>query len=200
MTRARNVLVADRCSAPRNWPIGVNGPTRKISSRPITSGGASGLHSPPPSQTRGNGSLPRASIHASGVPSTSRTASGTPPAVSETTTGSRAPGAVSALAMALPDTWVSRAITGPSSAIQITPAPATEANPDTERIVRGSPPPPPGPRGPRLPGGWSPRKAPPAAAAGLEANLALHRRRDRTRITEHLRRDQRVPPLLVLRP
>ncbi len=98
----------------------------------------------------------------------------TPPAASETTTGSSAPGAVSAPAMALPDKWVSRAITGPSSAIQITPAPATDTKPETERILRGSAAAPPGPSGLRLPGGWSPRKAPPAAAAGLDAKIALH--------------------------
>src|SRR5215472_4863120 len=199
MTRARNVLVAERCTRESSRPIAVNGPIRKISSRPITSGGRSRAHSTPASQTRGNGSVPRASIQASGVPSRSRTASVTPPAASETTIGSQAPGPVSALAIALPDRCVSRAITGPSSAIQITAAPATDANPDRERMVRGRAAPP-GRPGPRLPGGWSPRKAPPAAAAGLAANLALHRRGDRAGITEYLRRDQRVPPLRVLRP
>src|SRR5215472_10134623 len=196
MTRARNVLVADRCTRESSRPIAVNGPIRKISSRPITSGGRSRAHSTPASQTRGNGSVPRESIQASGVPSRSRTASVTPPAASETAIGSHV---ANALAIALPDRCVSRAITGPSSAIQITAAPATDANPDRERMVRGRAAPP-GRPGPRLPGGWSPRKAPPAAAAGLAANLALHRRGDRAGITEYLRRDQRVPPLRVLRP
>src|SRR5215472_18849046 len=49
--------------------MGVYGPTRKISSSPITSGGSSRVHSMPASQIRGNGSFPRASSQASGVPS-----------------------------------------------------------------------------------------------------------------------------------
>ena len=70
--------------------------------------------------------MPRASIHASGVQSTNSTPSVTAPDSSETTSGSSAPGAVSELAMACQDRWVSRAITGPSRAIQMTAAPMTE--------------------------------------------------------------------------
>ena len=132
------MLVADRCHgvALSSSPSGVYGPTRKISSRPITSGGSSRLHSTPASHTRGNGSVPRASIQASGVQNTSSTASVTAPDASEVYSGSRSPGPVSALAMALPDRCVSSAITGPSRASQMTSAPRTDASPDTERTWR----------------------------------------------------------------
>ncbi len=41
--------------------------------------------------------------------------------------------------MALPDKWVARAITGPSSATQMTPAPASAIAPDTEWMAQGAP-------------------------------------------------------------
>ena len=71
--------------------MGVNGPTMKISSSPMTSGGSSRLDSTPASQTRGSGSVPRASMKASGVQSSTSTASVTPPDSSETASGSSAP-------------------------------------------------------------------------------------------------------------
>ena len=46
--------------------MGVYGPTMKTSSSPMTSGGSSRLVSTPASHTRGKGSVPRASIQASG--------------------------------------------------------------------------------------------------------------------------------------
>ncbi len=46
------------------------------------------------------------------------------PASAETMSGSHAPGAVSEPLIALQDRWVASAMTGPSSAIQMTPVPA----------------------------------------------------------------------------
>ena len=75
--------MADWCSQSRIEPIQVYGPTMKTSSSPITSGGSSSAHRMPASQTRGNGSRSRASIHASGVQQQISTAEGhaarTPP-------------------------------------------------------------------------------------------------------------------------
>ena len=110
--------------------MAVYGPTMKISSRPITRGGNRRLQSTPASQTRGNGSRSRAIIHARGVVTTSKTPSVTAPEVTETTSGSSAPGAVSELTMAPPDKCVKRAITGPSRATQMTAAPASATAPD----------------------------------------------------------------------
>ena len=107
----------------------------KTSSRPITSGGSSRLHSTPASQIRGNGSLPRASIQARGVQSRSSTARVTPPDSSETTSGSSAPGPVSELTIALPDRCVSSVMTGPSKASQITSRPGHGRTPETERMA-----------------------------------------------------------------
>ena len=83
----------------------------------------------------------------------------------------RAGEAVSDAAIELPDRWVSSVITGPSSRIQITTAPATD---------KAEPMPP----GPGLPGpacraarGEVPPAAP-AAAAGLAAQLTSDRGRD----------------------
>src|SRR5579875_2799322 len=193
MTRARNVLVADRWTCPISSPIVVYGPTRKTSSRPITSGGSSRLASTPASHTRGKGSVPRASFQASGVPRSRSTASVTAPDSTETSSGSSPPGSVSALATAWPDRWVSRAMTGPSRAIQTTAAPATEAAPDTERRAGAPARIRPGGRG--RPGGSSP-VAPPAAAAGLAAQLTL----DGARHTAAggRRGQQREPALPVL--
>ena len=132
----------------------------------MTSGGSSRLHSTPVSHTRGNGSLPRASIQASGVQTSNSTPRVTSPDSTEITSGSSAPGAVRELAIALQDRCVSRAITGPSKASQIMPAPATDTTSDTERsrerALRNRPVPPggavpglrpPGPRRQRLPRG-----------------------------------------------
>ena len=105
----------------------------------MTSGGSSRLHSTPASHTRGNGSFPRASIQASGVKNTNSTPRVTSPDSTEVTSGSSAPGDVSALTMALPDRCVNRAITGPSRTSQITPAPATDTHADTERSLSGAP-------------------------------------------------------------
>src|SRR5579862_6297586 len=140
MTSARNVLVADWCSHPMARPIGVYGPTRKTRSRPMTSGGSSRLHSTPVSHTRGKGSFPRASIQPSGVQTTNSTPRVTSPDSSDVTSGSSAPGAVRELAMALPDRLVAKAITGPSRASQITPAPATDTHAETERSLSGAAP------------------------------------------------------------
>lgn len=41
--------------------------------------------------------------------------------------------------MALPDRCVNKAITGPSRASQITPAPMTDTHADTERSLSGAP-------------------------------------------------------------
>ena len=174
------------------------GPTRKISSRPITSGGSSRLHSTPASQTRGNGSLPRASIQASGVQNTSRTASVTPPDASEMRSGSSAPGPVSELTIALPDRCVSSAMTGPSSAIQITSAPSNgrqaRGRAEAAQAVAAAG----RPRPTALPGRLVPPDSAAAAAAGLAAQLTLDRGGDRAAVTEHRRREQREPALLVL--
>jgi len=89
--------VADRCTVPSSVPSGVYGPTMKISSSPMTSGGSSRLHSTPASHTRGNGTVPAASFQASGVPSSSSTPSVTAPDSSDTTSGSSAPGTASAV-------------------------------------------------------------------------------------------------------
>ena len=104
----------------------------------MTSGGSSRLHSTPVSHTRGKGSFPRASIQARGVQTTNSTPRVTSPDSSEVTSGSSAPGAVRELAMALPDRLVAKAITGPSRASQITPAPATDTHADTERSLSGA--------------------------------------------------------------
>src|SRR5579863_79199 len=143
MTNARNVLVADWCSQLSTCPTGVYGPTRKTRSRPMTSGGSSRLHSTPVSHTRGNGSFPRASSQASGVQITDSTPSVTRPDSTEVRSGSSAPGEVSELAISPPDRWVARAITGPSRATQITPAPATDTHADAERSLDGPAAPPP---------------------------------------------------------
>src|SRR5580658_5474044 len=165
MTRARNVLVAFWCRSVRISPIGVYGPTMKISNRPITSGGSRRLQSTPASHTRGNGSLPRASIQDRGVQMKASTPSVTSPDSSEVATGWSAPGCVSALAIALPEMWSSRTITGPIRATQITPAPTTETIADAEPTRAR-------PCWRRRPGGReSPGTAPPAAAAGLDAQL-----------------------------
>src|ERR1022692_558828 len=196
MTRARKVLVADRCSPPSSSPIGVNGPIMKTSSSPITSGGSSRLQSTPASQTRGNGSVPRASIRASGVPSKGSTARVTAPDLTEMISGSSAPGAVSELTMALPDRCVSRVMPGPTSAIQIRPAPAMETAPDTERMARGTAADLAGPAGRCCPGESPPGTAPPAAAAGLAAQLTRYRCRDSGAGDRRLQ--QRESPRLVL--
>src|SRR5690349_7541503 len=200
MTRARNVLLADRCRASRPRPTGVNGPTMKTSSRPITSGGSRSTRSRPASHTRGNGSRPRASSQASGVPSTSRTASVTAPDSTETTSGSRAPGLVRAVLAAPGEMCVSRVMTGPSRASQMTRAAATDTAPDAERIARGErgPPGPPGPPGPadgRRPGPESSRTPLPAAATLLAAEPTLHL--GGLTAARQLRGEQRVPALLV---
>src|SRR5579875_1228052 len=201
MTRARNVLVADRCTWPISSPIGVNGPTRKISRRPITSGGSSRPHSSPASHTRWNGSLPWASIHASGVQTRNSTPRVMAPDSIETTSGPSAPGARSAVQTERADRCASRAITGPISAIQTTAAPATDAAPYTERTV----PVPAGPRpaGPCAPDGpgWTGGSVPwtvPAAADGLGAQLTLYRPGDRAAVAGHGRREHGVSALLVL--
>src|SRR5487761_90393 len=168
----------------------------KTSRSPITSGGSSRVQSTPASHTRGNGSLPRAIIQASGVHSSSSMASVTAPASTEVTSGSSASGAVSALAMSWPDTCASRVITGPSRTTQITPAAATDMTADAERIRRGPGLALPRPGGPGCPGGSPPRKAPPAAAAGLAAELTFYGRRDAG--TGGRRRQQGEPTRLVL--
>ena len=121
----------------------------------MTSGGSSRLHSTPASQTRGNGSEPRASFQASGVPRSSSTASVIAPDSTETSSGSSAPGTASAVVIWCQDRWVSSVITGPSRATQMTRAPASEATPLAEPTVR--------------------RRADPATwAGGLAAQLTLH--------------------------
>src|SRR5579863_4601693 len=101
--------------------------------------------------------------------------------------------------MAPADRCVSSAITGPSSTSQMTSAPRTEIRPDAERTrcraaVPGDGP---GPGRWRCPEGSSPRTAPPAAAAGLAAQLTLYRGWYRAGITGHDRRGQRETALLV---
>src|SRR6516162_2618256 len=194
MTRARNVLVADRCRSLIHPPMGVYGPTRKTSISPITSGGSSRLHRIPASQMRGNGSLPRASIQASGVPSSTRTPRVTSPDWSETISGSRAPGLVSELLISPGDTWVIRAMTGPSSITQMTAAPAMEAAADTRRSNCGLTVAHPAPAEGRCPGG-SPRAALPAAARLAE--LTTYRRGDGTGRAERRGFEHVVSPLLV---
>src|SRR5580692_9980582 len=191
MTRARNVLVAERLKCPISSPNGVYGPTMKISSRPMTSGGSSRLHSTPASHIRGNGSVPRASIQASGVHTSSSTASVIPPDSAETISGSSAPGAVRELAIALPDRCVSSVMTGPSRTIQISSAPATDSHPEMERSARGA-----ASGRPGCPGGPPPRTAPPEAAAGLAAQLTIYRGRNPCPCPR--RRQQRESALLVL--
>src|SRR6185437_3309863 len=167
------------------------------SSRPMTSGGSSRLSSTPASHSRGKGSVPRASIRASGVASTSRTASVTAPDSSEITSGSRAPGTWSAVTTWCQDRWVSSVITGPSRASQITAAPITEARPEADRARRARPAPGgPGRRGP------SPAPALPGAgawlAAGLAAQFTADLARYRARRTGQRGLEQREPALLVL--
>src|ERR1039457_5067650 len=179
MTRARNVFVADRWTRPSSSPIGVYGPTMKISSSPMTRGGSSRLHSTPASQNRGNGSDPRASFQASGVPRSISTPSVIAPDSTDTTSGSSAPGTDSAVVIWPQDRWASRVITGPSRAIQMTAAPVSEATPLAERTVR--------------------RRADPATwAGGLAAQLTLHGRGNRAGIAGDRPGDQREPSLLVL--
>src|SRR5512142_1155119 len=203
MHSARNVLLADRFRCPSSSPIGVYGPTMKISSRPMTRGGSSRLHSTPASQTRGNGSRPRAISHASGVQITNSTPSVTAPDSTETTSGSSAPGAVSELTTACQDRWVSRASTGPSRAIQITAAAMTETAPDTERTLRGVlpglPGGPGGTEGPDGPGACSPGTVPLAAVAALAAQLTLDGAGYRAGVAEHRGRQHREAAGLVLR-
>src|ERR1039457_972929 len=202
MTSARNVFVAERWTTPSACPIGVYGPTMNISSRPITSGGSSRLQSTPASQTGGTGSVPRASFQASGVPRTISTASVTPPASADTRSGSSAPGADSELPIACQDRCVSKVISGPRRANQMTPAPATDANPDTERMARGPADARSNGPGPRCPGpccpDWAPRTAPPAAAAGLAAQLTLHGCGNRAASADPGRQQQRESARLVL--
>ena len=121
-------------------PIGVTGPTMKTSSRPTTSGGSSSAASTPASHSRGKGSVPRAISQASGVPSPTSTARVTAPDSSDTTSGMSAPGARSADPMAPGDRCTNRVMTGPSSAIQTSPAAATDQRPDAERRPRATPP------------------------------------------------------------
>src|SRR5580704_6480532 len=197
MTSARKVLVAERLKCPSSSPIGVYGPTMKTSSRPITSGGSNRLHSTPASHNRWKGSFPWASIQASGVqikPSTPRVTS---PDSTEIRSGSSAPWAVSELAISLADRCVSRAIRGPSKASQITPAPATDTQADTERSRSGAAVIRPNPAGRRGPGGSSPWTAPPAAAAGLAAQLTRDRGGYRAGCPEHCRGEHLESALLV---
>src|SRR5207245_4141122 len=100
---------------------------------------------------------------------TTNTEKVTAPDSADTASGPSAPGAVSALQMAPPDRCASREITGPSSAIQITAAPETDNDPDTERSSPaarftagqagggGSPGRPPGPAPPVV--AWAPIRA-----------------------------------------
>src|SRR6266704_574427 len=180
-------------------PMGVNGPIMNTRRSPMTNGGSSRTVSTPASQARPNGSLPRAIIHASGVPSRIRTASVTAPDSAETTSGSSAPGADSARPTAPADRCASRAMTGPSSATQMMPATATETRPDTGRSACPAPAPPPGQARGGCPEPSPSRTAPPATAAGLAAQLILHRCRDRAGSTEQPRLQQRVTALLMQR-
>src|ERR1700761_124837 len=179
MHRARNVLVADRCRWPRSSPIGVYGPNRKTSSRPMTSGGSSRLHSTPASHTRGNGSRPRASIQASGVQPKNSTASVITPDSTEVSSGSNAPAAVSADQVADQDRWVSSAMTGPSRAIQMIAAPTIEASDETDRA-----------RDTARPAGFG--------WFGLAAQLTLDGGGDRGLVAEHGRGQDGEAALLVL--
>ena len=77
--------------------------------------------------------------------------------------------------MALHDRWVSKAITGPSKASHTMPAPATETTVDAERSRDWPPANRARPAGRRGPGISSPGTAPPAAAAGLAAQLTRNR-------------------------
>src|ERR1700729_1610877 len=179
MTRARNGLVADRCRWPISSPMGVYGPTRKTSSRPMTSGGSSRLHRTPASHTRGNGSRPRASIQASGVHSTNSTTRVIAPDSIEVSSGSNAPGAVSADRRPAQDRWVSSAMTGPSRAIQMTAAPMIETIAEADRTRGGA-----GPVG--------------LGSFGLAAQLTLDGSGDRALVAEDRRREHGEAALLVL--
>src|ERR1035437_2642897 len=198
MTRARKELVADWCRSARRPPIGVYGPTMKTSSRPMTSGGSSRLHSTPVSHTRGNGSFPRASIQARGVQTRNSTPRVTRPDSTEISSGSNAPLAVRELTMALQDRWASKAITGPSKASQIMPAPTTETRVDAERSRSDPPVIRPDPAGRRGPEESSPWTAPPAAAAGAAAPLTRNSRGNGACRPGHRRGDQGEPARLVL--
>ena len=123
----------------------------------------------------------------------------TAPDVTETTRGSSAPGAVSELTMALPDKCVARAITGPSKATQMTPAPARATAPDTEWMAQGAPlsRPRPGRSGSRRRSAAA-QGTPPAATAWSGAQLTLDGGRDGAGAAEGGRRKQREPTLLVL--
>ena len=93
----------------------------------------------------------------------------TTPDSSEMTSGSSAPGTVSAVTIWCQDRWVSSVITGPSRASQITPAPITEATPEADRP--GGPGP--SPAG-RAGAGRPPAPALPETGAGLAAQLTRH--------------------------
>src|SRR5580698_10616754 len=164
----------------------------------MTSGGSSRLHSTPVSQTRGNGSFPRASIQASGVQMTNSTPRVTSPDSTEIRSGSSAPGAVRDFVIAFQDRWVNRTITGPSRASQIMPVPVTETKADAERSRSEPPANRPRPAARRGPGGSSPWTAPPAAAAGLAAQLTRDRGGNRACRAGHLGGNQGEPARLVL--
>src|ERR1700704_3131891 len=103
----------------------------------MTSGGSSRLHRTPASHTRGNGSRPRGSIQASGVHSKNNTTTVIAPDSTEVSSGPNAPGAVSEDHRVDQDRWVSSAMTGPSSAIQMTAAPMIETMAEGDRTCPG---------------------------------------------------------------
>src|SRR5579859_4713283 len=129
----------------------------KISRRPTTSGGSSRQASTPASHSRGAGNRPRAIIHASGVPRQTRTERVIAPASRDTTSGLNAPGVRSALLTVAGVTWKNKAMTGPSSATQITAAPVRDSTDDAERSAGARP----------APDAW------PGSGAGLTAQLIL---------------------------
>ena len=120
--------------------MAVYGPTMKINKKTNNERREqeAAEHCPPPICGRRE-AVARAIIHASGVVTTSRTARVTAPDVTETTRGPSAPGALRELTMALPDKCVARAMTGPSKATQITPAPTRATTPATEWMAQGAP-------------------------------------------------------------
>src|SRR6202012_5224553 len=124
----------------------------------------------PASHTRGNGSRPRARIQASGVHSKNSTASVIAPDSTEVSSGSKAPGAVSADHRADQDRWVSSAMTGPSRATQMIAAPMSETIAEAER-----------PRGPGRPFV--------SGSFGLAAQLTLDGGGHRALVAEHRRRE-----------
>src|SRR5215831_8622235 len=114
----------------------------KTKSSPTTSGGRSRLASTPASHTRGKGNEPRASAHASGVPSSTSTPSVTAPDWTDKISGSNAPGALSEVVIECHDRCVSSAMAGPSSAIQMTNVPIRASDRLTERSLGGTATPP----------------------------------------------------------